>query len=118
MQLIHTPTQTTLLTHLRRCDTFLSRLRGLMFRRALTPGEGLLFIYPRDSILDSSIHMFFMAFPIAAVWLNSEQVVVDAQLAHPWRPYYAARQPARYIIEAAPDLLDRISIGDTLTWLD
>ncbi len=31
--------------------------------------------------------MFFVGFPIAAVWLDARGVVVDAKLAKPWRPY-------------------------------
>jgi uncharacterized membrane protein (UPF0127 family) len=56
--------------------------------------------------------MFFVFFPIAAVWINSEGVITSAQLAKPWRPYYASPIPACYVLETAPEFLDKISIGD------
>lgn len=100
----------------RWCQGLWCHFRGLMLRRHLPDNEGLLFVYRRASIVDTSIHMFFVFFPIAAVWLDGEGRVVDAKLARPWRPFYAPRKPACYIIEAPPALLDRVQIGDTLTF--
>jgi len=42
--------------------------------------------------------------------------VVDAKLAKPWRPYYAPARPARYLIEAPPSLLERVTVGERLTF--
>lgn len=89
-----------------------------MFRRALEPGEGLLFVRKHESRIDSAIHMFFMRFSIAVIWLDAERRVVDTCLALPWRPSYAPARPAKYTIEAAPALLDQITIGDQLEWDD
>jgi uncharacterized membrane protein (UPF0127 family) len=58
--------------------------------------------------------MFFMAFPIAAIWLDNEFVVVDKVCAKPWRPFYAPRKAARYTLEASPSLLERVQIGNKL----
>ncbi len=114
MRLTHQPTGETLLTNVRRCDTFFSRLRGLMFRSALAAGEGILLVERRESRLDTSIHMFCMAFPIAAIWLDARFRVVDTCLAKPWRPFYAPRVPARYTLETSPELLKKIAVGDEL----
>lgn len=102
------------LARARWCAGLWCRFRGLMLRRGLPDGEGLLFVYPRPSVWDAAIHMFFVFFPIAAVWLDNDGRVVDARLARPWRPFYAPRQPARYLIEAGPALLDRVRAGDRL----
>jgi uncharacterized membrane protein (UPF0127 family) len=102
------------LARVKWCRSFLSRLRGLTFRRSLPPDEGLLLVEGKASVAATSIHMFFVFFPIAAVWLDDAFRVVDAKLARPFRPFYAARAPARYVLEAAPDLLDRVGIGDQL----
>lgn len=60
--------------------TFWPRFAGLMMRRALPQGEGLLF--PRCN----SIHMFFMRFPIDAVYLDaSNRVVKVVERLKPWR---------------------------------
>jgi len=94
------------------CDSFSSRLRGLMFRSSLAPGEGLLLVESRNSRLDTSIHMLFVFMDLAVIWINSENIVVDSVLAHAWHPFYAPRQPARYILEIHPDRLVDFKIGD------
>ncbi len=96
------------------CVGFWCRLRGLMFRRHLREDEGLLFVFSRANIRQASIHMFFVVFPIAAIWLDEGGEVVDKRLARPWRPYYAPARPAQYLIEAHPLLLERVDVGDRL----
>ena len=96
------------------CDIFLCRLRGLMFRSSLAPGQALLLVEGRDSRLDTAIHMLFVFMDLAVIWINSEKVVVDTVLARAWRPAYAPRQPARYILEIHPDRLNEFKIGDKI----
>lgn len=96
------------------CRSFMCRLRGLTFRRSLPADEGLLLVESRAGIAATAIHMLFVFFPIAALWLDDSFRVVDATLARPFRLIYAARAPARYVLEAAPALLDLVSIGDQL----
>ena len=109
-------TGAVLLDRARWCSSFFCKLRGLMFRRSLPEGEGLIFVYGSESKVNASIHMLFMAFPIATVWLDKERCVVDKTLARPWRLAYAPRVPAQYVIEARPGLLERVSVGDHLTF--
>jgi uncharacterized membrane protein (UPF0127 family) len=94
------------------CDTFLSQLRGLTFRSGLSREEGLLLVGKRDSRLDSSIHMLFVSFNLAIVWINSEMKVVDKVLAQSWRPAYFSKQPARYVLEVHPERWGDFEIGD------
>jgi len=96
------------------CDTFLSQLRGLTFRSRLLREDGLLLVGKRDSRLDSSIHMLFVSFNLAIVWINSEMKVVDKVLARSWRPAYFSKQPARYVLEVHPERLGDFEIGDTV----
>lgn len=114
MRLTHKTTKQVLLNNVAWCDSFFSRLRGLMFRRALSENEGIVLVDTHESRLDTSIHMLFMFFSIAVVWLDSKFRVVDVCLARPWRLFYASRAPAQYVIEASPSLLEKISIGDEL----
>ena len=102
----------------RWCASFWSRLRGLMFRARLAEGEALILVEAADSRTATSIHMFFVPFAIAAVWIDSRQRVVDTVEARPWRPFYASRAPARYVLEAAPKLLEQVAIGDELVFED
>lgn len=103
-----------LLQRVKWCATFGSKLRGLMFRRSIDPDEGLVLAETRSSIAATSIHMFFVPFDIATVWLDENFQVVHKVLAKSWRPYYASPKPARYVLEGPPALLDRVTIGETL----
>jgi uncharacterized membrane protein (UPF0127 family) len=89
-----------------------------MFRRALLPGEALLMVEPLESQLGTTIHMLFVPFPLGVVWLNAAGRVVDKVKALPWRPYYAPRGPARYILETHPDFLGQVAVGDVLAFDD
>lgn len=109
-----------LLDRVRRCRSFFSRLRGLTFRRRLGADEGILLVGARESRMDSAIHMLFVFFPIAVVWLDREGRVVDTALARPFRLAYVPSGPARDVLEGPPDLLDRVGPGDRLrfVWFD
>ena len=117
VKVVHRRTGQVLVESARWCSSRLCRLRGLQFRLRLLPGEALILVKPTDSIVSSSIHMFFVFFPIAAVWINNEGRVTSAQLAKPWRPYYASPAPARYVLETTPDFLNRIAVGDEVDFV-
>jgi uncharacterized membrane protein (UPF0127 family) len=102
------------LARVKWCKSFACRLRGLMFHRHLSPEEGLLLVENRASIAATAIHMFFVFFPIAAIWLDDSFRVVDKTLALPFHPFYASRTPARYVLEAVPAVLDCVTINDQL----
>jgi uncharacterized membrane protein (UPF0127 family) len=73
-------------------DTVPTRMKGLLGRKDLPAGEGLL-IRPA-----SSIHMFFMHFPIDAVFLDRElRVLRVAESLRPWR--IAGCRGARAVLE-------------------
>lgn len=96
------------------CDTFLTQLRGFTLRRSLARDEGLVLVGTRDSRLDSSIHMFFVSFDLAVIWINSNMQVVDKVLAKSWRPAYFSKEPAKYVVEVHPDRWEEFQIGDTV----
>ena len=91
-------------------DTPLLRLRGLLGRAGLEPGEGLL-LRPA-----SSIHMFFMRFAIDAVFLDHDlQVVRVAPNLKPWR--MASKRRAKMVLELPAGACEREGIreGDRLS---
>lgn len=96
------------------CDTFLTQLRGFTLRPDLSHDEGLVLVGKRDSRLDSSIHMFFVSFDLAVIWINSNLQVVDKVLARSWKPAYFSKQPARYVLEVHPDRWEEFQVGDRL----
>jgi uncharacterized protein len=76
----------------RLADRPLPRLRGLLGRRALTVGEGLLL---RPS---PSIHTWFMRFAIDAVFLSRDMRVLSVRSELPaWR--MAGQRGARAVLE-------------------
>lgn len=82
-----------LATAARVADTFCARLRGLIGRRPLKPGEGLLILPCR------SVHTHFMRFPIDVLYLDGSQQVVgiDRDL-KPWR-FGRIHPGARLVVE-------------------
>jgi uncharacterized membrane protein (UPF0127 family) len=73
-------------------DTPASRLRGLLGRSELRPGEGLL-LRPA-----SAIHTCFMRFAIDAVFLDRDwRVVAISDDVRPWRA--ASRRGAKAVLE-------------------
>ncbi len=106
----------TLLPHVRWCASYLCHLRGLQFTRRLPPGHGLLFVTGAEGRAHTSIHMFFVFYSIAVIWMDREGRVVDKKLARPWRPYYASSAPAQYYLEALPEVLERVQVGEVLTF--
>jgi uncharacterized protein len=98
----------------RNCDTFFLRLKGLMFDKNLGESEAILLVEANDSRLNAAIHMFFMNFNIAVVWINQAKTVVDVQLAKKWHPVYVPKSPASWILEAHPSRLTDFNIGDRI----
>lgn len=96
------------------CASYWCHLKGLQFVPRLPENEGLLFVTSSEGRVHTTIHMFFMFFSIAVVWLDQSGKVVDKQFAKPWRPAYAPSVPAQYYIEANPSLLERVHVGDIL----
>lgn len=94
------------------CDTFLCKLRGLMFRSRLSLDEGLLLVEKRDSRLDTSIHMLFVPFDLAVIWINSDMTVVDKIIAKSWKPAYFPKADAKFTLEIHPDRWADYEIGD------
>ena len=97
------------------CSSFLCRLRGLMFRREMDFESSLLLVQSRDSVLDSSIHMMFVWFDLAVVWITDSGEVVDVRLAKAWAPAILPRKPARYVLEMPADHLNDFQIGDQVS---
>jgi uncharacterized membrane protein (UPF0127 family) len=90
-------------------ETPLTRLKGLLGRRGLEQGEGLL-LRPA-----ASIHTFFMRFPIDAVWVDRDLNVL--KVSHdvgPWRT--AACREAKGVVELRAGEAKRVGVsaGDRL----
>lgn len=98
------------------CQSFASRLRGFTFRSSLGLEEGLVLVEPRDSRIDTSIHMFFVWTDLSVAWVNGQGEVVDVALAKSWRPFYGPAKPARYVIEYHPARHGDLRLGDRIAF--
>jgi uncharacterized membrane protein (UPF0127 family) len=88
-------------------DRPLARMRGLLGRSGLEPGQGMLF---RPA---GSIHMFFMRFAIDAVFCDAELRVIDVERdLQPWKT--ARRRGARVVVELDAGAAASLEPGDRL----
>lgn len=87
-----------------------------MFRQNLPQHEGLLLVEKHESRMNSAIHMLFMKFDLAVIWIDSQYRVVDVQHALPWKISYFPLGAAQYTLEAHPERLNDFHIGDQLSF--
>lgn len=89
-------------------DTFLKRFVGLMGKKELNAGEGML-LYDC-----SSIHSFFMRIPIDAVYLSGDLRVLKVETLKPWRMGSLVKG-AKHVLELSAGAVSGIlNIGDFL----
>ncbi len=89
----NTTRHTVIAREARVANTFWTRLRGLIGRKYLAPGEGLVIVPCKG------VHMWFMRFPIDVIYVGEGDRVVDVdENLRPWaigRP----RRESRYVVE-------------------
>lgn len=91
----------------RVADSFWLRFRGLMLRRSVDGGEGMLFERT------GSIHMFFMRVPLDVLFCDAElRVLKVVRGLRPWRT--AGARGATVTIELAAGAAAEIDAGDEL----
>lgn len=97
-------------------------MRGLLFSK---PAD-IVLVSPKEDIKYTSIHMFFMSYPIDVVWINSENKVVDvtkrvqpSSLHKPgtWR-IYRPRKPAKYVLELGAGDAKDTTVDDVMEFVD
>jgi uncharacterized protein len=88
-------------------DRPLRRMRGLLGRKRLDVGEGIL-LRPA-----ASVHTFFMRFPIDVVFLDRELSVLAVEAnVPPWRT--RGRRGAKAALELAAGGAGGVAVGDEL----
>jgi len=102
-------------------ESFISRMKGLM----LSDKKDLVLVSPREDIVASCIHMFFMLYPIDVIWLDSTKKVVDLKRrVLPFNPLnpktwriYKPRKRAKYVIELGNGDVKNTEIGDSIEFI-
>ncbi len=85
-----------------------------MLQKDISPHNGVLLVESGESKVNASIHMFFMNFDIAVIWINDDLQVVDKVLAKRWKALYLPQSPASYILETHSARISDFKVGDQL----
>ncbi|MGC8816761.1 MAG: DUF192 domain-containing protein [Candidatus Hadarchaeum sp.] len=108
-RLVDRTTRATIARRVMLANSFFSRLRGLMFRKSLLPGEALFFIFARPG--RNSVHMFFVRFPIDLIYLDAGFRVVEVRNSlRPWR-FHRSRVVSSYLIELPAGTVSRLEVS-------
>lgn len=100
-----------ILDDIKIADTFTSRLKGLLGKKSISPGQGLLLTNC------SSIHCFFMKFNIDALYLSKDMEVLHKETLKPWKLGKIVKN-TRSILEIQEGASAGIEIGDVIHFVD
>ncbi len=109
---IYTLTLPEVILDVKYCDTFVSKLIGLMFSRKLGVNNGIILVENNETRINTSIHMMFMNFDLTILWLDDNMVIVDKVLAKRWILFYFPKKPAQYVVELHLSKFTEYKIGD------
>lgn len=98
------------------------RARGLMYRKQLFQGHGMLFVFQNSEYL--SFYMKNTFVPLSIAFINKEKRIVDIQDMVPAKedqtsfPIYVSKEEAQYALEVPQGWFrDRhIKVGDLVQW--
>jgi uncharacterized membrane protein (UPF0127 family) len=96
------------------CDSFFTRLRGLILAPPVRYNEGLLLVYWQENRLDTAIHMLGVRTDLVVVWINKEYIVVEVILALKTRLAYIPHKPACFVLELNPQRIKDFIPGDRI----
>jgi uncharacterized membrane protein (UPF0127 family) len=95
-------------------SSFFSKLKGLMFVTSLPNNTGIILVDNAESRVNTSIHMLFMNFDIATIWIDKSKQVVDVVYAKKWHLAYFPKKAAQYVLEINASHVNDFHIGDQL----
>ena len=108
-KIINKENSQTLSAKAKVADSFLKRLRGLMFKKSIGEDEALIFYKA------ASIHTFFMRFPIDIIFLNKESKVIKiCPNLKPWKMVFCLKSAITIEFQANKASINSLKIGDTL----
>lgn len=95
-------------------DSVFKKFRGLMFEKWNNFNYALVFPFEKASRHRAAIHMFFVFFPIDAVYLRGGKVVDCIENAAPFTPFIAPKSDADMLIELPAGVIGKkkIAVGD------
>ena len=107
---------TILMKQVRFAKNTLERTKGLMFEEKKKFNYALVFEFPIESKIGTSLHMLFVFFPIDVLFLNKNQKVVDKVTLQPFIPNYTPKKAAKYVIELPKGKTNGVKLGQKVSW--
>jgi uncharacterized protein len=91
------------------------KVRGLMFSKPLKRGEAIILEAKDEGIIETTLHMLFVFYPIDILWLNKKLEIVDIKRkVMPFKPWIVPRAPAKFVVEMKSGAAKTLRIGDVL----
>jgi uncharacterized membrane protein (UPF0127 family) len=100
----------------------LDQARGLMFREALSPDAGMLFVFMEEA--ERSFWMYRTKIPLDILWMNASREIVEVSADTPpcpessrdQCPSYGGNAPAQFVLEigAGQAAAHGLKVGDRL----
>ena len=101
----------------RLADTYLLKLRGLMFENRGRFNYALVFDLRGEHKFSASIHMLFVFFPIDVLYLDKNRKVVQVvRNLKPFTPLFVPQKQSAYIVEIPAGKSNGIAAGDVMGW--
>ncbi len=99
-------------------DNEFDRELGLMFRKSMLENQGMLFIFPNETIQNFWMRNTFI--PLDMIFINSKREIVTIRHADKTLSdqTYSSTAPAQYVLEVNLGFANKydIKVGDKITW--
>lgn len=99
-------------------DDDFDRELGLMFRKSMEENQGMLFIFPQETIQNFWMRNTFI--PLDMIFINSKSQIVTIRNADKTLSdqTYSSTAPAQYVLEVNLGFANKfnIKVGDKITW--
>jgi uncharacterized protein len=105
-----------LMKNVRFASNTWERTKGLMFEDKKNFNYALIFDFPVESKIGTSLHMIFVFFPIDVLFLDKNKVVVDKATLTPFMPNYTPKKAAKYVIEMPENKIASVKLGQKVDW--
>jgi uncharacterized protein len=105
-----------LMKNVKLANTSWQRTKGLMFEDEKQFNYALVFDFPHESKIGTSLHMIFVFFPIDVLFLNKKKEVVDKITLNPFTPNYTPKKAAKYVIEMPAGKNKKVKLKDKISW--
>ncbi len=105
-----------LMKNVRFANNSWERTKGLMFEDKKNFNYALIFDFPVESKIGTSLHMLFVFFPIDVLFLDKNKIIVDKVTLTPFTPNYTPKKAAKYVIEMPENKIFQLRIGQKVEW--